>query len=29
QCGDINRAQLLFDTSTTKTLTMYGTMMKG
>ncbi|CAF3372608.1 unnamed protein product [Rotaria socialis] len=29
QCGDVNRAQLLFDTSTTKTLIMYGTMMKG
>ncbi|CAM4865239.1 unnamed protein product [Rotaria socialis] len=29
QCGDVNRAQLLFDTSTTKTLIIYGTMMKG
>ncbi|CAF1258461.1 unnamed protein product [Rotaria magnacalcarata] len=29
QCGDINRAQLLFETSTKKTLPMYGAMMKG
>ncbi|CAM4831443.1 unnamed protein product [Rotaria magnacalcarata] len=29
QCGDMNRAQLLFDTSTKKTLPMYGAMMKG
>ncbi|CAM4965538.1 unnamed protein product [Rotaria socialis] len=29
QCGDMNHAQLLFDTSTKKTLPMYGAMMKG
>ncbi|CAF1965204.1 unnamed protein product [Rotaria magnacalcarata] len=29
QCGDMNRAQLLFDTSTKKTISMYGAMMKG
>ncbi|CAM4770811.1 unnamed protein product [Rotaria magnacalcarata] len=29
QCGDVNHAQLLFDTSTKKTVPMYGAMMKG
>ncbi|CAF3445944.1 unnamed protein product [Rotaria socialis] len=29
QCGDVTRAQLLFDKSTKKTLVMYGAMMKG
>ncbi|CAF4545449.1 unnamed protein product, partial [Rotaria socialis] len=29
QCGDMNHVQLLFDTSTKKTLPMYGAMMKG
>ncbi|CAF1287743.1 unnamed protein product [Rotaria magnacalcarata] len=29
QCGDVARAESLFDTATTKTLSMYGAMMKG
>ncbi|CAF1132740.1 unnamed protein product [Rotaria sordida] len=29
QCGDVKHAQALFDTSTTKILSMYGAMMKG
>jgi pentatricopeptide repeat protein len=29
KCGDVNYAQSLFDTLTTKTLEMYGAMMKG
>jgi hypothetical protein len=29
KCGDITSAQTLFDTSTKKTLPMYGVMMKG
>src|SRR5271163_340198 len=29
KCGDVNYAQSLFDTSTKKTLEMYGAMMKG
>lgn len=29
KCSDIERAQLLFDTSKVKVLSMYGAMMKG
>lgn len=29
QCNDVLRAELLFNTSTTKSLSMYGAMMKG
>jgi len=29
QCGDVNTAELLFNTSKRKTLFMYGAIMKG
>jgi hypothetical protein len=29
QCGDVTRAQSLFNTSSKKSLGMYGAMMKG
>jgi hypothetical protein len=29
KCGDVQSAQLYFDQSTTKSVTMYGAMMKG